>query len=109
VIGTLLGSVIALLKYLADPYNQLPAITYWLLGSLAAIARATSVPPPARARRSRADAAPALAHEPARASRRRGARARRRHPEAAHLVVAAATLMTAAAVAVSGIIGWVGL
>src|ERR1051325_10934936 len=33
VIGTLLGSVIALLKYLADPYNQLPAITYWLLGS----------------------------------------------------------------------------
>ena len=38
VIGTLLGSVIALLKYLADPYNQLPAITYWLLGSLAAIA-----------------------------------------------------------------------
>ncbi len=37
VIGTLLGSVIALLKYLADPYNQLPAIPYWLLGSLAAI------------------------------------------------------------------------
>ena len=35
VIGTLLGSAIALLKYLADPYNQLPAITYWLLGSLA--------------------------------------------------------------------------
>ena len=28
VIGTLLGSMIALLKYLADPYNQLPAITY---------------------------------------------------------------------------------
>ena len=24
------------LKYLADPYNQLPAITFWLLGSLAA-------------------------------------------------------------------------
>ena len=37
VIGTLLGSAIALLKYLADPYNQLPAITFWLLGSLAAI------------------------------------------------------------------------
>ena len=36
VIGTLLGSAIALLKYLADPYNQLPAITFWLLGSLAA-------------------------------------------------------------------------
>src|SRR5512134_4077849 len=38
VIGTLLGSVIALLKYLADPYNQLPAITFWLLGSLASVA-----------------------------------------------------------------------
>ena len=37
VIGTLLGSAIALLKYLADPYNQLPAITFWLLGSLASI------------------------------------------------------------------------
>ena len=36
VIGALLGSVLALLKYLADPYNQLPAITFWLLGSLAA-------------------------------------------------------------------------
>jgi iron complex transport system permease protein len=32
VIGALLGSVLALLKYLADPYNQLPAITFWLLG-----------------------------------------------------------------------------
>jgi iron complex transport system permease protein len=37
VIGTLLGSAIALMKYLADPYNQLPAITFWLLGSLASI------------------------------------------------------------------------
>ena len=26
---------IALVKYLADPYDQLPAITFWLLGSLA--------------------------------------------------------------------------
>ena len=37
VIGSLLGSAIALLKYLADPYNQLPAITFWLLGSLATV------------------------------------------------------------------------
>ncbi|HLF22281.1 MAG TPA: iron ABC transporter permease, partial [Burkholderiales bacterium] len=35
VLGSLLGACIALVKYLADPYNQLPAITYWLLGSLA--------------------------------------------------------------------------
>ena len=41
VMGALLGACVALLKYLADPYNQLPAITFWLLGSLAATARAT--------------------------------------------------------------------
>src|SRR5690554_41431 len=35
VIGSLLGAGIGLVKYLADPYNQLPAITFWLLGSLA--------------------------------------------------------------------------
>ena len=37
VIGTMLGACISLLKYLADPYNQLPAITFWLLGSLSSI------------------------------------------------------------------------
>src|SRR5262245_57784164 len=36
-IGTLLGSCVALVKYLADPYNQLPAITFWLLGSLSGL------------------------------------------------------------------------
>ena len=36
VIGSLLGAGIGLVKYLADPYNQLPAMTFWLLGSLAA-------------------------------------------------------------------------
>ena len=40
VIGTLLSSVVGLIKYLADPYNQLPAITFWLLGSLTGITAA---------------------------------------------------------------------
>ncbi|HSI06817.1 MAG TPA: iron ABC transporter permease, partial [Myxococcota bacterium] len=35
-VGALLGAGLSLLKILADPYNQLPTITYWLLGSLAA-------------------------------------------------------------------------
>ena len=35
VIGSLLGAGIGLVKYMADPYNQLPAMTFWLLGSLA--------------------------------------------------------------------------
>ncbi|MGE5640262.1 MAG: FecCD family ABC transporter permease [Clostridia bacterium] len=110
VIGTMLGSAIALLKYLADPYNQLPAITYWLLGSLAAVAP-----------RDLAAASPlvlagvlpmlllrwrmnllALPDDEARAL---GVDTRKLRM----VVVAAATLMTAAAVAISGIIGWVGL
>src|SRR5262249_26458139 len=37
VIGTLLGSCVSLLKYLADPYNQLPAITVWVLRRLASV------------------------------------------------------------------------
>ena len=36
-VGALLGAGISLLKVLADPYNQLPAITFWLLGSLASV------------------------------------------------------------------------
>jgi iron complex transport system permease protein len=110
VIGTLLGSAIALLKYLADPYNELPAVTYWLLGSLTAITP-----------RDLGSAAPlallglapmvlvrwrmnllALPDDEARALGVNTARLRT-------LVIAAATLMTATAVAISGIIGWVGL
>jgi len=110
VIGTLLGSAIALLKYLADPYNQLPAITYWLLGSLAAITPKDvfySIPlmlvglAPMLLLRWRMNLL-ALPDDEARAL---GVDTRKLRT----LVVAAATLMTAAAVAVSGIIGWVGL
>src|SRR5262245_56166706 len=36
VVGALLGAGVGLVIYLADPYNQLPAMTFWLLGSLAA-------------------------------------------------------------------------
>jgi len=36
-IGSLLGAGISLLKILADPFTQLPSITFWLLGSLTSI------------------------------------------------------------------------
>jgi iron complex transport system permease protein len=110
VIGTLLGSAIALLKYLADPYNQLPAITYWLLGSLAS----TSPPELAvAAPLALAGLVPMLLLRwrinllalPDDEARSLGVDTRRLRT----LVIAAATLMTAAAVAISGIIGWVGL
>ena len=110
VLGTLLGAFIALIKYLADPYNQLPAITYWLLGSLAAVAPsdlALAAPfalaglVPLYLLRWRMNLL-ALSDDEARALGVPVARLRL-------AVVCAATLMTAAAVAISGIIGWVGL
>ena len=110
VIGTLLGSAIALLKYLADPYNQLPAITFWLLGSLASISPqdiSYSIPlvlvglVPMLLLRWRVNLL-ALPDDEARAL---GVDTRRLRT----IVVACATLMTGAVVAISGIIGWVGL
>jgi iron complex transport system permease protein len=44
VVGALLGAGVGLVKYLADPYNQLPAMTFWLLGSLAATTVSDLVP-----------------------------------------------------------------
>ena len=36
-IGSLFAALISFTKYVADPYNKLPVITYWLLGSFASI------------------------------------------------------------------------
>jgi iron complex transport system permease protein len=110
VLGTLAGSMISLLKVLADPYDQLPAITFWLLGSLAAITPADvlgAVPlvllglVPLHLLRWRMNLM-SLGDEEAEAL---GVDARRLRL----VLIAAATLMTAAVVAISGIIGWVGL
>ena len=81
VIGSLLGAGVGLVKYLADPYNQLPAMTFWLLGSLAAtsVADLRAAVRPGRARHAGAGRA-ALAHERDVAAGRGGARARRRRP-----------------------------
>ncbi len=110
VIGTLLGSAIALMKYLADPYNQLPAITFWLLGSLASISSKDLV---VAAPLALAGLVPMLLLRwrmnllslPDDEARALGVEVRRLRT----LVVACATLMTASVVAISGIIGWVGL
>ncbi|MGB3388165.1 MAG: iron ABC transporter permease [Pseudaminobacter sp.] len=109
-IGALLGSVISLLKVLADPYNQLPAITFWLLGSLSSVTRGDllSILPamaigllPMVLLRWRMNLM-TLDDEEARSLGIETGRLR-------VVLVAAATLMTAAAVSVSGIIGWIGL
>ncbi|MGI6449396.1 MAG: FecCD family ABC transporter permease [Desulfitobacteriia bacterium] len=33
-VGTIFTSLVSLIKCVADPYEKLPAITYWLMGSL---------------------------------------------------------------------------
>ncbi len=46
--GALFTSLLSIVKYLADPYNQLPAIVYWLMGGLtladAGTIRCTAIP-----------------------------------------------------------------
>ena len=110
VIGSLLGAGIGLVKYLADPYNQLPAITFWLLGSLAGTTSGdlAALLWPVLAGgtllmllRHRIDVM-SLPEEEARALGAPTTRLR-------IVLVAAATLVTAAGVALAGVVGWVGL
>ncbi|MBM3529962.1 MAG: iron ABC transporter permease [Alphaproteobacteria bacterium] len=110
VIGSLLGAGVGLVKYLADPYNQLPAMTFWLLGSLAATGVGDLVPlfgPVALgtlvlfALRWRMNAM-SLPEEEARSLGLPTGPLR-------VVIVAAATLVTSASVATAGIVGWVGL
>lgn len=110
VVGSLAGAGIALVKYVADPYNQLPAITFWLLGSftgalprdlpatLIPIAFAVAV---LAALRWRIDVL-ALSEDEARSL---GVNVRMLR----FVVIVAATLATASAVSLAGTIGWIGL
>lgn len=109
-VGALLGAGISLLKILADPYTQLPSITFWLLGGLNAVAAGdllAALPAmllgllPLALLRWRINLL-SLGDEEAAALGVDVRRLRR-------LLIAAATLATAAAVSLAGIIGWVGL
>lgn len=109
-VGALARAGIALVKLLADPEQQLPAITFWLMGSLAGVKRVDV-----------ALALPALLIGllPLLALHWRIGILAMDEDEAMAmgvdvrplrlLVIACATLMTAAAVAMAGVIGWVGL
>jgi iron complex transport system permease protein len=110
VVGALAGAAISLVKIMADPYDQLPAITFWLLGSLAGVKMSDlAIAAPLVA----AGLVPlvlyrwrigvlSLGDDEARAL---GVDVRRLRG----LVIAAATLMTASVVAIAGVIGWIGL
>jgi len=110
VVGALAGACISLVKILADPYDQLPAITFWLLGSLAGvkISDLGVVAPlvlaglvPLVLLRWRIGVL-SLGDDEARAL---GVDV----PRLRAIVIGAATLMTASVVAISGVIGWIGL
>lgn len=109
-VGTLFTAGTSLLKYLADPYDKLPAITFWLMGSLAAATtRDVLIILPL----TMAGAMPlylarwrlnilSLSEEEALALGLDPKKWRA-------VVISCATLMTSASVSVGGIIGWVGL
>jgi iron complex transport system permease protein len=110
VVGALAGAAISLMKILADPYDQLPAITFWLLGSLASVRSGdiSNVLPavvvglvPLVLLRWRINVL-SLGDEEAKALGLEAGKLRA-------IVIAAATLITASVVAISGVIGWVGL
>lgn len=110
VVGALTGAATSLLKVLADPYDQLPAITFWLLGSLAGVKTTDIVPAapvvliglvPLVLLRWRINVL-SLGDEEARALGVEAARLRL-------VVIVCATLITASVVAVAGVVGWVGL
>ena len=101
---------IALVKVFADPYNQLPAITFWLLGSLTGVTLpdlTAAVPAiliglvPLYLLRWRMNVM-TLGEEEAKSLGVNTAVLR-------FLFIAGATLITSAAVSISGIIGWIGL
>ncbi|MCX7717926.1 MAG: iron ABC transporter permease [Candidatus Sumerlaeaceae bacterium] len=110
VVGAVFMSLVMLVKSVADPYSKLPAITFWLMGSLAAVT-ARDVPllavpilgglVPLMLLRWRLNVL-SLGDDEARALGVNTQRLRL-------VVVTCSTLMTAVTVAVGGVVGWVGL
>ena len=110
VVGMTFQALVSLTKFVADPINTLPAITFWLMGSLASVGLrdlAMATPPILAGLagltllRWRLNVM-AFGDEEARSLGVDVGRTRL-------VVVVCATLMTAAAVAISGVIGLVGL
>lgn len=109
-VGALFSALISLVKYVADPYDTLPAIVFWLMGSLASVTSkelGMAAPPILGACvalfliRWRINLL-AVGDDEAKAL---GVNTRRM----TQLIILCATVITASAVCISGIIGWVGL
>lgn len=108
--GALFTALLSIIKYTADPYNQLPAIVYWLMGSLQAIEmkQISVVTVPILAGIvgltlcGRVLDALSMGDDEARAL---GVPVK----FVRYGVIVAATLISALSVSIAGIIGWVGL
>jgi len=108
--GALFSALLSLVKYLADPYNQLPAIVYWLMGNLSLADRTTvlqaSLPVGAGLALLLLSARHlnvlSMGDEEAAAL---GINVRR----VRLVVIGAATMISALTVVIAGAVGWVGL
>ena len=110
VVGSLFSAGLSFIKFVADPTDQLPAITYWLMGSLnsSQLKQLTFAAPPILAGLLviillRWQLNVLMFGEEAASTM--GVRTRLIRI----VLIIAATLITATCVSVSGIIGWVGL
>lgn len=110
VVAAIFQALIAGLKFLADPIDALPTITFWLLGSLsrvtmeqALVAMAPSVIGAGILYLWRWQIN--IAGLPEEEARTLGVESRRLRL----ILIAASTLLTSAAVSVAGIVGWIGL
>jgi iron complex transport system permease protein len=110
VISTLFSSFISMTKYVADPDNKLPAITFWLMGGLSSIGVKDGVMVlipmllgaiPLFLLRWRLNAL-SFGEEEAQALGINTERTRL-------IVIVCSTLLTAASVSIGGMIGWIGL
>lgn len=110
IVSSVFSALLSLVKYVADPYEELPAIVFWLMGSLAS-ARVTDI----------LIAAPPIIIGAAGLYLIRfrinvlSMGDKEAHTLGAHMrltkviVIVCATLATVGAVAVAGVIGWIGL
>jgi iron complex transport system permease protein len=110
VTGALFTSFLSIAKYVADPYDQLPAIVYWLMGSLGAVTleqvKLCAIPMLAGvvvlSLLGRALDALSMGDDEARSLGVPVHFVR-------YAVIGAATLVSALSVSMAGMIGWIGL
>ncbi|WP_300998844.1 iron ABC transporter permease [Methanoculleus sp.] len=110
IVASLFSALLSLAKYVADPYDTLPAIVFWLMGSLSAVSNTDviAVAPPILLGslclfliRWRINLL-SVGEEEAQAL---GLDTKRMTVA----IIVASTIVTASAVCISGIVGWVGL